>query len=92
MQYERYILMILAEAGPVGMPVRRIALNVYNITNSLFAPLCLEKVYADVAEWLRSESQKSGGTVRKADIRGWYRLNEQSTKVEQLMLEFIPEY
>ena len=90
MQYERHILLILREAYPHGMPVRRIALNVYNITNTLFDPQDREKVHSAVAEWLRSESQKSGGAVRRADTRGWYRLNERSMQVQQLLMEFSP--
>lgn len=72
------------------MPVRRIALNVYNITNTLFDPQDSEKVYAAVGEWLRTESQKSGGAVVKAEKKGWYRLNDKSTQVQQQLLEFRP--
>ena len=90
MQYERHILLILKEACPDGMPVRRIALNVYNLTNTLFAPQDLGKVYLAVAEWRRAESRKSGGAVCKADTRGWYRLNDSSAQVQQLLLEFSP--
>lgn len=88
MQYEQQILLILKEAYPYSMPVRRIALNVYNFTNTLFEPQDRKKVHSAVAEWLRAESRKSGGSVIKGDLRGWYKLNEHSLKVQQLLLDF----
>lgn len=91
MNYESVILNILREAGDTGMPLRRIALNVFNLTNSLFNPIERENVYNDVAEWLRSESSKSGACIEKAETRGWYRLNNNSSKVQQMMMEFQPK-
>lgn len=90
MNYEREILLILREAGSKGLPVRRIALNVFNMTNSLFMPLNMEDVYTDVSEWLRTKSQYSSSSVEKAETRGWYRLNMNSNEVQQLLLEFQP--
>lgn len=89
MQYEREILIVLKEASPNGMPLRRIALNVYNITNSLFAPQDRGRVYSLVAEWLRTESQKRGGAVERCGVRGWYRLNMRSQKVRQTLMDFM---
>ncbi|MBQ0073682.1 MAG: hypothetical protein KBT34_05770 [Prevotella sp.] len=60
------------------------------MTNSLFNPLDQEKVYADVSEWLRTESTKSGASIERAETRGWYRLNMRSSQVQQLLLEFEP--
>lgn len=88
MEYERYILQIMREAYPDGMPLRKIVLNVYNITNTLFERQSLSRVHRLVAEWLRAESRKSGGAVCKMDLRGWYKLNESSPQVEQLLLDF----
>lgn len=88
MEYERYILLIMREAYPDGMPLRKIVLNVYNITNTLFERQSLSRVHRLVAEWLRAESRRSGGAVCKMDLRGWYKLNECSSQVEQLPLEF----
>lgn len=90
MDFEREILDVLREAGQTGLPVKRIALNVFNITNSLFNPLDPEKVYAEVSDWLRTESAKSGASIEKTDTRGWYRLNLNSQKVQQLLMEFLP--
>lgn len=91
MNYEREILLILREAGTKGLPVRNIALHVFNMTNSLFNPLDRDTVYNDVAEWLRHTSNCSTASVEKADTRGWYRLNINSNQVQQLLLEFVPD-
>lgn len=85
-----HILKILTEAYPNGMPLRRIALNVYNITNTLFEPQDRERVYSIVAEWLREESTKRGGLVVKTDTKGWYRLNERSPQAQQMLMDFLP--
>lgn len=90
MDFEREILMILKEVGPTGMPLRRIALNVFNMKNSFFYPLQQAEVYEDVAEWLRQKVNQSGSPIMKAETRGWYRLNLDSAQVQQLMLEFTP--
>lgn len=82
--------MVLREAGQKGLPLRHIALNVFNISNSLFNPLSQEDVYNDVAEWLRNVSALRGGSVERAETRGWYRLNLNSDKVQQLLLQFLP--
>lgn len=90
MTFEQDILTVLKEATCNGMPVRRIALNVFNRKNSLFNPLNQEKVYKEVAEWLRNESQKRGACIEKTETKGWYRLNMNSTRVQQLLLDFQP--
>lgn len=81
-------MIVLKEAGQKGMPVRRIALNVFNMTNSLFNPLDMNVVYNDVGEWLRENSQHCSSSVEKAETRGWYRLNMNSNQVQQLLLQF----
>lgn len=92
MNYEDEILLMLNEVGDAGMPLRRIALNVFNMKNSFFEPLSQEAVYQDVAEWLRDVSQQSGSPVIKAERRGWYRLNPDSPRVKQMELEFQPHF
>ncbi len=90
MSCSTHILKILTEAYPQAMPLRRIALNVYNITNTLFDPQDKDHIYSLVAEWLRTESMKRGGTVMKAETKGWYKLNAASPQAQQLLLEFMP--
>jgi hypothetical protein len=92
MNYEDEILSMLNEVGDVGMPLRRIALNVFNMKNSFFEPLSQEAVYQDVAEWLRDVSQQSGAPVIRAERRGWYRINPDSPRVKQMELEFQPHF
>ena len=92
MNYEDEILSMLNEVGDVGMPLRRIALNVFNMKNSFFEPLSQETVYQDVAEWLRDVSQQSGTPVIRAERRGWYRINPDSPRVKQMELEFQPHF
>lgn len=88
---EHEILMVLDEVGAKGMPLRRIALNVFNMRNSLFEPLSKEKMYDEVASYLHKESTLSGSPVRRMEKRGWYRINPRSVKVRQMRLEFKSE-
>ena len=83
--------MVLDEIGAKGMPLRRIALNVFNMRNSLFVPLSREKIYEEVARYLRTESRLSGSPVKRMEARGWYRINPRSAKVRQMRLEFKSE-
>ncbi len=84
MQYERDVLIILREAGSNGLPLKRIALHVYNIRNSIFEPLDRKKLYYAIAQWLRQESLHSEGAVKKMSQWGRYSLNKRSKKVRQL--------
>jgi len=88
MKYESEILMILREAGDRGLPLRRIALNVFNMKNTFFLPLEQEAVYDDVAAYLRTVSMQSGAPVMKAGRKGWYCINPASPEVIQMQLEF----
>ena len=88
MNIENDILSVLREAGDKGLPLRRLALHVYNMENSFFQPLDRRKVYSDVAEYLRRTSSLSGSMIVRTDTRGWYRLNMDSPRVQQLLLDF----
>ncbi len=90
MKYERNILIVLSEAGSKGLSLKRIALNIYNMHNSIFEPLEYDKVYGSVAQWLRQESMRSQGTVRKTEHWGHYTINKDSRKVQQLLAESHP--
>lgn len=90
MTFENEILQILQSVGQRGLSTKMIAFNVFNMSNSLFNPLDQEKVYNEVADWLRTNSSKNGSSVEKAETRGWYRLNLNSAKVQQMMLQFQP--
>ena len=90
MKYEKEILLILREADPnVGLPLSSIVRNVFNMTAcDLFSARTYDDVYADVQKDLRVESSIRGSYVEKADKRGFYRLNRNSQKTQQMLLEF----
>ena len=88
LRYENEILTILREAGQEGLPLRRIALNVYNMSNTFFNPLEKQLVYEDVAEYLRKMSSYIDTPVKKMPKRGWYALNYDSPTVQQLLMDF----
>lgn len=88
MDFEHDIMVTLREVGPKGLPLRLIALNVFNMRNSLFEPLDKDAVYAEVGDYLRRVTQLSGAAIERAETRGWYRLNLNSQQVQQLLLEF----
>lgn len=79
---------ILGEAAQTGLPLRRIALNVYNMSNTFFTPLEKKDVYADVSEYLRKMSVYKDAPVKKMSKRGWYVLNYDSLMVQQLLIDF----
>ena len=56
--------------------------------NSFFHPLNREDVYHEVGEYLRRTSSLSGSMIERTDTRGWYRLNMNSPRVQQLLLDF----
>lgn len=88
---ELVIINVLREAGQKGMPLRRIALNVFNLTNSLFEPLDKEVVYENVGQYLRKNASLKGGIIERAETKGWYRINYNSQHVQQLLLEFATD-
>lgn len=88
MNIENDILSVLREAGDKGLPLRRLAMHVYNMENSFFQPLDREDIYREVGEYLRRTSSLSGSMIERTDTRGWYRLNINSPRVQQLLLDF----
>ena len=86
--FEDEILAVLGEAGVKGMPLRRVALNVYNMRTTLFSSMEQESVYTAVATYLRTVSKQSGSPIMRGERRGWYRLNPASPKMIQKKLEF----
>lgn len=88
MELEHDILTVLREAGPKGLSVKHLSLNVYNMQNSLFQPLDRDRMHLRVSKWLRDTVRQSGAPVEKTEVRGHYRLNLNSPKVKQLMISF----
>lgn len=92
MAYDEQILRILSEAGPHGVSVRKLALNVYNMCASFFETPDFESVYRHVQQFLSKNSQTASSLVEHTSERGCYRLNtSRSPQARQLMLEFGAE-
>lgn len=91
-RYETDILRILTEAGPQGMPLRKLVLHVYNQNASLFGSPDYDEVYRHVCQFLRRHSQTPRSLVEHMDEWGRYRLNlSRSPQAQQLMLQFTEE-
>ena len=87
-KYSNEIINVLCEAGDNGLPVRKIALHVYNTCNTLFAPVLIDDVNHSVRQWLNANSQSYDSLVRRCDKRGYYKINTSSQAAQQLMLHF----
>ena len=85
-KYANNIISVLCEAGDNGLPVRKIALHVYNTCNTLFAPILIDDVNHSVRQWLNANSQSYDSLVRRCDKRGYYKINTSSQAAQQLML------
>ena len=69
-KYANEIISVLCEAGDNGLPVRKIALHVFNTCNTLFAPVLIDDVHHDVRIWLKANSQSTDSLVCRCDKRG----------------------
>ena len=87
-KYSNEIINVLCEAGDNGLPVRKIALHVYNTCNTLFTPVHIDDIYNCVRQWLNANSQSYDSLVCRCDKRGYYKINTSSQAAQQLMLEF----
>lgn len=87
-KYTNEIISVLCEAGDNGLPIRKIALHVFNTCNTLFAPVLIDDVHHDVRLWLNANSQSTNSLVCRCDKRGYYKINTSSQAAQQLMLEF----
>lgn len=85
--YERQILAILNDAGDKGLKVAKIARHVYNDCNSLFETHSFEEIHQAVLAFLMKNTKTEEPLVEKVKW-GVYRLNKQSKKVGQLIMQF----
>ncbi len=85
--YERQILAILNDAGDKGLKVAKIARHVYNDCNSLFETHSFEEIHMAVLAFLMKNTKTDEPLVEKVKW-GVYRLNKQSKKVGQLIMQF----
>lgn len=77
-KYANEIISVLCEAGDNGLPVRKIALHIYNTCNTLFAPILIDDVHHSVRQWLNANSQSHDSLVCRCDKRGYYKINTSS--------------
>lgn len=90
-KYANEIISVLCEAGDNGLPVRKIALHVFNTCNTLFAPVLIDDVHLSVRQWLNANSQSTDSLVCRCDKRGYYKINTSSQAAQQLMLQFCDD-
>lgn len=86
--YEQTIFRILKEAGPAGLSVKKIARHVYNEQNTFFSVVNFADVHREVRLFLTRNSRHANSMCEHAEGWGAYRLNRNSPKTMQLMLEF----
>lgn len=91
MNYDQEILRVLCEAGARGLSGHKIAMHVHNACNSLFNPVEFHDVYNYVRTFLARNSHGKCSVVSKTSVRGRYRLNLNTSKGSQLMLQFKDE-
>lgn len=90
MSYDNDIIRILTEAGTSGLSVMKLSRHVYNSKNTFFNTISFDEVYRSVTAWLHKNSKTEDALVEKTR-RGIYRLNLNSGKTHQMMLQFREE-
>jgi hypothetical protein len=89
MTYDQQILSILTDVGDKGISVQLLSKHLYNLNNTLFAPLEIEDIRNYVQQYLLKNSKSPHSLIESAGRRGFYRLNTQNNAdARQLMLEF----
>lgn len=91
LNYDRYIIEVLAEAGEAGINVQKISRHVFNACNTLFNPLCFDDVHAYVLQYVQKNSRTPSSILQRLNGRGTYRLNPDSVDARQLTLQFKPQ-
>lgn len=81
---EKKLVVILDEAGPEGLSLRKIVKHVFNLQNSLFNPISLNEVQRKVASYLRYHSGKQGDMFLRPS-HGRYALNRSNKKVKDIL-------
>lgn len=91
-KYHRDIFEILASAGEKGMPVRLIALQVYNRNTGLFTTgICYKKIYQLTRWYLWYQSQRPSSPFIHRPERGQYTLKKDIGIQKQIDFELIEE-
>ena len=85
--YDKQIISILAKAGERGMSVKKIGMQLYNINCTLFSTPDFTDIHRYVQQFLFRNSRLSQ-SLFCSDIRGIYKLNPNSARAQQLVLNF----
>ena len=88
MKYEDTIFNILLEAGSNGLTIKKVARHVHHETDTLFERVSFPEVYDVVCKIIYKESRNSCSFIERAPKRGYYRLNKNSGKYMQQILQF----
>lgn len=81
---EKKLVVILEEAGPEGLTLRKIVKHVFNLENSLFNPVSIVEVQRKVASYLRYHSSKQGDMFLRPS-HGRYALNRNNKMVKNIL-------
>ena len=85
--YDEQIISILAKAGPRGMSVKKIAMQVYNLNCTLFFTPDFKEIHKYVQQFLVRNSKTPQSLVSKTQW-GIYKLNPNSAQARQLAIDF----
>lgn len=85
--YDEQIITILAKAGERGMSVKKVSMQLYNINCTLFSTPDFKEIHQYVQQFLFRNSRLSQSLFCN-DLRGIYKLNPNSARAQQLVLNF----
>ena len=85
--YDEQIITILAKAGERGMSVKKISMQLYNLNCTLLTTPDFKELHKYTQQFLTRNSKMSQSLFCKEE-RGTYRLNPNSSRAQQLVLNF----
>ena len=85
--YDEQIISILAKAGPRGMSVKKIGMQVYNLNCTLFFTPDFKEIHKYVQQFLMRNS-KFPQSIACNTAWGIYKLNPNSVQARQLAIDF----
>lgn len=83
--YDKHLYRILALAGHKGLQTKKLALHVFNATNSLFESANFDEVYKYVQLFVRRNSSNKKRIIVHAARHGCYRLNMRSPYTREIL-------
>lgn len=89
--YDKHIYATLSLVGPAGLQTKKIALHVFNATNSLFNDASFDEVYKYVQLFVRRNTTNKQRTIVHAARHGCYRLNMRSPYTRDILASLSAE-